>query len=169
MFSVNEILCILLFWDCLANILATSEIFLHMWTKIQIQCLDSCLWIYSQEVNGWCWQNTATLHESNYSYSEDICNYSCSKTNRVFGCNQSCHGQVYAGINMKWMITVSLCVLKPVNFIYFHFLSQFPLHWLYTFCLFSLMRIWLLSPFWSWGLWSSPCLPLINLRNPAEQ
>lgn len=41
----------------------------------------------------------------------------------LLGGNQSCHGLAYAGIYMKWMITVSRCVLKPVNLIYFPFLS----------------------------------------------
>lgn len=53
----------------------------------------------------------------------------------LFGGNQSCHGLAYAGIYMKWMITVSLCVLKPVNLIHFSFLSQFPHHLLYSPCL----------------------------------
>lgn len=53
----------------------------------------------------------------------------------LFGGNQSCHGLAYAGIYMKWMIAVSLCVLKPVNLTYFSFLSQFPHHLLYSSCL----------------------------------
>lgn len=53
----------------------------------------------------------------------------------LFGGNQSRHGLAYAGIYMKWMITVSLCVLKPVNLIHFSFLSQFPHHLLYSPCL----------------------------------
>lgn len=41
----------------------------------------------------------------------------------LLGGNQSRNGLAYAGIYIKWMITVSLCVLKPVNLISFPFLS----------------------------------------------
>lgn len=40
-------------------------------------------------------------------------------TTYLFGGNQSCCGLAYAGIYTKQMITVSLCVLKPVNFTFF--------------------------------------------------
>lgn len=53
----------------------------------------------------------------------------------LFGGNQSCLGLAYAGIYMKWMITVSLCVLKTVNLTYFSFLSQFPHNLLFSSCL----------------------------------
>lgn len=61
----------------------------------------------------------------------------------LFGGNQSCHGLVYVVIYMKWIITVCLCVLKPVNLCFkaskfntfFSFLPQFPHNLLYSSCI----------------------------------
>lgn len=58
-------------------------------------------------------------------------------TTNLFGGNQSYCGLAYAGICAIWMITVSLCVLKPVNLISFSFLSHFSHNLLYAFFLFD--------------------------------